>query len=907
MNEITRCNKRTWDGQASQACAPLRNIEEGVKNIEKILQKDLLCRHDIYEINRTYREVDLLERRIDLIPKYNNRYVIEKISEKIKMILNHDVAEDQISNSKNLISLYHLQNFSGQRLPIEKCFNIAWDKFEKNPMSRKNIAIYLPDCCSEGQFDKDFSFFIGLDSDKKIDRISNRKKRRLQDFTQTTEIKSKFQDHPAYFDELMDNGYPHLCEHLIRMRSLTSEERDLEMKKITFLQLSCIVLETREAIIQKVISSVPSHCKNTLFLLGRAGEGKSTTLCCLRGDKMDLKGFSYESKDDKNQLIGHSPDTSHTFLPNIKVVNDLVIVDFPGLIDTNSPFISLGIECALKALVTKYAPKILVIESITNIGGRGEIIADMGSRLQRLLDNKKDCTLGITKYSLDPHFGKLIDIENQQKRDQSAITQDEIRINNEIEQHKKTIEDFSQINHESLKPHIENNRLEILKKEQILQNIKREKIELSDQVNKEILKIKNGIENSENTILKKIGLENMIRFMKIEEPNCSSTFIQDLVNKKSIHVNSKNDLDPSHEKLIEDIFFSDLIKKIQDIDDFDFDVENFEQSIKESSLISTIFSESHPEIGEFLHLPEINPDIIRKFNKEILDPYVDNYMKSIILEIDTAVIEIIQGKLEQDNVKKLQGKLDKLKNYVLLLNGVKLDDKTQEEIEISWNNLQNKIKQTVEDKNEKNEFDVPAWIKILIGHRFEIPGIRKLIIWREWQKVGQQVIQETFDACCLNLDQVYETLLKLQELKALIKKREEIETAFDSVEISIASMETLKKTILQKIEKVRNAYGASYWEKRVQFFADDMDLSQFNQGELLCIAYGIIDRMIEKDVINIPCYSDVDLKQSPIFSHLLSNEIMSLLFDLSKRYKIRGEKVTRALIATAVLKKWWCF
>ncbi|WP_158024991.1 hypothetical protein, partial [Candidatus Protochlamydia sp. W-9] len=112
-----------------------------------------------------------------------------------------------------------------------------------------------------------------------------------------------------------------------------------------------------------------------------------TTLCFLRGDQMILKDFHYESQSDRQQIIGLSGAASCTFLPTIEIVQNLVIIDFPGFDDTNGSLISLGMECALKALIAKYTPQILILESITNNEGRFAAAAQLGSRLSRLLKN----------------------------------------------------------------------------------------------------------------------------------------------------------------------------------------------------------------------------------------------------------------------------------------------------------------------------------------------------------------------------------------------------------------------------------------------------------------------------------------------------------------------------------------
>ena len=126
------------------------------------------------------------------------------------------------------------------------------------------------------------------------------------------------QQYPAYFDELLDNGFIPLYDHLIHMRTITShDDRRAEIEKMTFSQLSHVVLEAREAIIQKVESFIP-FAYNIVFLLGPTKAGKSTAMCFLRGDKMILKPAPYncyESQSDKGELIGHSATHLVLFCP----------------------------------------------------------------------------------------------------------------------------------------------------------------------------------------------------------------------------------------------------------------------------------------------------------------------------------------------------------------------------------------------------------------------------------------------------------------------------------------------------------------------------------------------------------------------------------------------------------------
>ena len=260
---------------------PIRTIEEGVRIIEVILNKNVLCGHDVEEINQAYREIDLLERRIEQISEYSSQNALQKIIDKIKKI----ALAEKITPA-DLISLYHLQNFSDKELSINDMFKSIFCKFVKTIESIDEVASHLPCCRSEVLFDEDVKFLIGPEPEKDVVKILDRKKKKLKSHEHTKQSiavrrtalveqrRTSLQQYPPYLDELLDGGHLHLYDHLLQMRTLTSRiERRYGNPKMTFSQLSHVVLEAREAVIQKVESSIPAGFKNIVFLLGGTGAG----------------------------------------------------------------------------------------------------------------------------------------------------------------------------------------------------------------------------------------------------------------------------------------------------------------------------------------------------------------------------------------------------------------------------------------------------------------------------------------------------------------------------------------------------------------------------------------------------------------------------------------------------------
>ena len=325
-HEPVRKLNHSYCSQRRTPYNPIRTVEEGVRMIEVILQKCILCGHDIEGINHAYQAIDLLERHIEQVSEYSSQNALQKIIDKVK-----NIALAKKITSADLISLYHLQNFSDKELSIDDGFKSTLSKFEKTTKSIEEVATHLPCCTSEVLFDEDVKSLIGPIQSQEVAKILDRKKETLQIHeTIQKELairKSALmqdrttdpQNYPFYFDELLDNGYLDLYDHLVHMRALSNRiERRSVIEKMTFSQLSHVVLETKEAVIQKVENSISAGPKKVVFLLGGTGSGKSTALCFLRGDKMVLKDFQYESQSEKSGLLDMGEPPLAPFYPPLK-------------------------------------------------------------------------------------------------------------------------------------------------------------------------------------------------------------------------------------------------------------------------------------------------------------------------------------------------------------------------------------------------------------------------------------------------------------------------------------------------------------------------------------------------------------------------------------------------------------
>ncbi len=446
--------------------------------------------------------------------------------------------------------------------------------------------------------------------------------------------------YPAYFTELLQNGYIYLCDHLIKMRKKgrDSKGRDSIIENISFSELSHVILETRQAIIRRVESRIPANHSNILFLLGGTGAGKSTTMCYLRGDDMifDEPTSTYSSIKDA-EFISDDPNTSCTFLPNRAIVArgpdpdpdpdaDLVIVDFPGFEDSNGWFVNLGIEFALKALILKYQPKILVLESITSTGKRMDDFKKLGERLGRLIstNSKQECMLGLTKYTQERRFNKIAEIEKEQRRraqDKPTVEEEYLQASIIVKTRKNP----------------RNPKIQELQQE--LDELRQQRgqdpnIPLPETDDKR--ELRDAIKRTEDEMTKQAGLKSGGSFSNLANREERTLWLAELSKKKGVHLKSEQILDDNHE--------GPLRKKLEELarqineHEYNFrlvqDFKSFGRSILESSLINVLLSQSAPGIGELLHLSEMNPKLVREYDKRVARTGVDICLDQLIGNLD---------------------------------------------------------------------------------------------------------------------------------------------------------------------------------------------------------------------------------------------------------------------------------
>ena len=484
--------------------------------------------------------------------------------------------------------------------------------------------------------------------------------------------------------------------------------------------------------------------------------------------------------------------------------SDLVLVDFPGFDDTNGQLISLGMEFALKALVKKYQPKILLLQAITEKERGFKAAAELGSRLTRLLANKEHCFVGITKYSQDSNFRDFKAIEEQQKRERLAsLTQEEGSLNAQVSAFSATL---SLIQDAAAKSIIESQIAGIRQKLAELAQ-KRTEVQqqaLSDTVQKTAILA--HLKATEEQLLLQIGIDNsrIIRFSDLDDrghlSSCLATLAQ-IPPSEYIRVPFERLLDSHDRELLEKQFANDLEKVIETKNDYFTEFEIFKQNILRSSLIATVFAQSNPEIGQFLHLPEIDPRIVWGYDQKVvstcIDQHIDYYLGSFNLSTFKKIFKQVGGNTTFKQVSKsFIAELKKLRNFILIHKGIPIEDEQKAEQEwlkfqkelrnkvLKLNGITYKSEEEAEQAYLKHQqeqqkaadaiartYDAPRgwsdWLTLGIK-----PGIRTLFMWRDQNNAIREVNQKKIEEFIEEVAQMQLALVRLKDIEQIIKDQD---------------------------------------------------------------------------------------------------------------------------------------
>ncbi|CAM0117194.1 hypothetical protein RSOCI_02480 [Rhabdochlamydiaceae symbiont of Dictyostelium giganteum] len=784
-----------------------------------------MCFHDVAYLGHAYQCLDQLEKKENISTEKKSIKILQHMAQKIEKIAHNALAEE-------IITIHHLKQFKIS--PGDQPFASLLIPQNLTLEKMKEIALHLPFCESEQAFDKDVKALFGQSYSPEIAAIlqvkrnqfhwHQEKEQRVIHLKGLREQNASF--YPPYLEEILQEGSFHLYDHLINMKALSTKmERSLAITKLSFSSFAKIILEFRKIVLSKVEKMITQDHLSAVFLLGNTGSGKSTTLCYLRGDQMVLKEGAYQSLIDEEHLIGNDTEASCTLFPNMTVRDNLLLVDFPGFSDTHGEVISLAIELTLRTLARKYSPKIVLIASITDTESRFEHVHLLGKRLERVLGTLDHCLLGLTKYSKDADFIGVQTIENSQREELFSPSQEEENITQQI----LALTPFA-----GAVPAIQAQLDQLQERLQKLQALRSSSFNQALPDTEEKSTHYNNILQKEEAFKKHSGIKNILSFKDLTDQKQLEEVIQQLSSQdKNISLLRSNQLDAADEKLLEALFKSDLIHVITSIenpssleessvdisqDELSSKIEAFSQSILETSLINTLLSKSHPEIGEFLHLESMDPSIVRKYDQEVITGCINSYIDKVVSDALFAedLIKNLERTFTDKQRKAVNHELYVLKNYILTLSIGASQKIDSAELGRAWEAFLKKGEKQL--KKKENELELSLGMKALLLLPLGIPyGIFTLFKKNQLDKANAKFIEETADSLCQKIKAMSQAIVALKDLETLVKKQDHFDKILSSNPLTLNSIPSLRTSLEKQISQVKKIYGEKEWDARVDF------------------------------------------------------------------------------------------
>lgn len=595
---------------------------------------------------------------------------------------------------------------------------------------------------------------------------------------------------------------------------------------------------------------------------------------------MVSKKAQYESQSDEDNLIGRPGEPSCTFLPNSTQVGKFIIIDFPGFEDTNGSLVSIGMQLALQALVEKHNPRILALSALTSKDSNFGAASRLGRLLNRLLSNsareahrkamKKSqkkgepipaLTLipGITQYLGDGRYHTIKTMEKHEEQYKKKIK--------DLEQKEKVLLDtrnqlFTDLNNLKLPEERNNKKCALEENEKILESVQAEKEQLLLEIEE-----KEGcmadLKIDEKRLLAELQLseQNLIRFDDLQSPGRLTACLQLLSRffddeAYCITAGKSWNFDESQESLAKQ-FKEKLLAEVETVAGYYTDFNTFKTDVLEFGFFGALFSKSHPEISQFLNVPEIDSSIAKDYENTIMKNYTDKLIRHAIADID---LELVRTILEEMTAVASAGQRDALQEEILQLQyyvmgalGVPTSNKLTE----AWQKLRDTYRQAREEAG-KNQLS--TWAMVLFALPMGIPlALHQLSKWLKI-RAEKKAADACIDQCRQDLHQVCTALIMLKEIERTILERKKIAKAFNSVLISLESMDTLRETMQARISKVRSVYGAKEWDDRLAL--EPMPSNPLYSGTLPGAAKAMTDRLFNIQMV-ATAYMWIDPKPSP--------------------------------------------
>jgi hypothetical protein len=631
--------------------------------------------------------------------------------------------------------------------------------------------------------------------------------------------------YPDYFSKIQTKGYTHLYDHLVQMVSIPVQtDRTKAIKSLDYFKAASIVLETRKAVLDTV-TTLSYNPRTVVFLLGGSGSGKSTSLCFLCEEDMIFKTGQYVSNGEGNRYIGHAQATSCTFFPNTAYLPErsLLLIDFPGFNDTNGELVALGMELALKHLIQRYQPKVLILESITNTEGRFANIKRLSQHMARILERPGDCTLGITKYRNDPNYKEIVQIETHQRE---QLLQASEKLIHDLETEIKTLNGVIPTLPEAFRG-------------PLLEQVKVKKTALDD-LNKlasvtsvktlpdtdEKKKYKSKLSETEQTLQEQAGINRVVRFARLEDKAPVSDHLTALASSPSLTLNPALSLDTDSRLVLQHIFEHSLLHSLLSESSAMGDPNTFKLDVLRRSLIARLTHETHPEVGEFLHLLEMDGTLAKAYDQKIIKAYVEDNINILVKNSSLDLVPILLKSgfpITPSDEKALKDKVDEVKKFVCKLHGVSEQDLKSDPtlMDKKWGDMKKLYKK--EDVKIGQSYDLKGYIWWLAVIPLGIPyGINELCRSVAVAKERKETLEKNEGVSTTNakriiqdLQDVMDAILTLKEVELLIVEHDNIERAFNNTPpLPGQTYETYRNQV-EAVSEIVNRYSPTMFDRTV--------------------------------------------------------------------------------------------
>lgn len=801
--EKSYCSK--WQKYPRPATA-----QEGLEKIQQILAQELICSHDLCAINNIYQATDRAERNSRFQESISNR-IIEEIVRKI------DEIAESILFPEHLVSLHYLQLF------LEKNLNLSsqtlFDRFKGLP-SKTAIAKAFPFCHSTVKFREEVALFELHDNPQVEEILTGKIDRYEQILAKKEELKKlqkeNFQAHPVYLNKILDKGYMTLYNHLVEIKQKldlqgaganSTEVMESIQENMSSTDFATIVLQTKSMIVERVVQLLPQDIseKKVYFLLGATKAGKSTTLCFLRRDEMVLKSSKYFSEYDRKGLIGENDWASCTFLPTLEVVNELVLIDFPGFNDVHGPWISLGIKLALRELT-----KLLSVAFESKTGAllltslsteeAGASVRALNRCVGHLFTNvQSSCLLGITKYSQNERFARLKEIEKKQFKAPSKLQ--------ELEEEVSTYNRMLQKNPDSsqLKKITEKAKEKIKKIEKNKPLLDEEKGEIVEE-----------IESVERRLLEEMSIGRFIALRDFEKQSRWNTIYRELIDAplESLRVDEYVELTPDEQHLLDSQFKEKLKEELSKVKS-SVPEKEFTEDVLRNGLVYAILK---GEVGKLFQ--ELDLTLRAEYDRAILDDVLKIYITYAMKSIREMSKEIAQT-----GQKDLLEDIKSLENYaVKLWSGYENIEIVEDSEELSKTTIKREI-----EARCSGEID-PFEKSYLLGFLRVIGFEKSFLSVKIKESISKKIsIEELAREYQEEIKRFHSILIKLGEVRVMVEKSHQISTVLQ-MPLSLTSLETLSNSISQKIMRIRELYGEEDWDSSIDFLYERIKSVQNKTG-----------------------------------------------------------------------------